>query len=98
MGLVHIKGHLYYTRSIRGGTKVTSRVEASGRVAIDFAAMDRLLRERDELERALMRAEYREAVDERRAEREKARVHRERIASIHRSVGDYYRRVGKMVE
>jgi hypothetical protein len=97
MALVNIKGHVYYTKSVRRGKKVTSKSYGSGELAGLCAYMDWHDREIERYERALRRAEHREAVEARRNHREELRSLRERLASTHRAMGDYHRHVGRIV-
>jgi hypothetical protein len=104
MALVIIKGHVYYTRSIRIGKRVTSVSLGcgSGRQALLAAELDEEDRALREAERAAARAsreaEYRAAVRARQDVRERLRADRERLRETDRALAGYHRHVARTVE
>jgi hypothetical protein len=104
MAVVHVNGHLYYTRSVRRGGRVTSMSfgPAHGETARLFADVHRLEREERRIERMQRWEEKRERSEARqqarRAEREENRALRDRLDSTDRLMAEYSKRVTKAVE
>jgi hypothetical protein len=98
MGLVHVKGHAYYTESIRLGDRVTSRCVASGANAFLFARMGILIRQEEAKRRTERRRVEGEQAAARKVEREALKALRERLASVEDVVAGYHRRIGETVE
>src|SRR5262249_39925532 len=98
MALVNIKGYVYYTRSVRRNGRVTSESYGSGELAELCYRVDQHTRERRALVRAARHAEHREAVQARQERRAELRSIRERYVAADRTVEQYGRRVGRLVE
>jgi hypothetical protein len=97
MGMSTKNGRMYYSRSVRYGKRVTSRYFGAG----DMAMLARIITRDGQIERrlqqALARAEYREAVEARRVERQATRDVRERLRIIDRFMVGSGRRISQAV-
>jgi hypothetical protein len=93
MALVFIKGHAYYTQSIRRGGKVTSTCRASGEFAHDLAQIDAIIREKKRLKRFLANAEERERIEARRATNQEVKAIRDRLDKADRCMAGYSKEV-----
>jgi hypothetical protein len=100
MALVHVNGRLYFTHSVRRGSRVTS--QSYGPVPSEDAqvmrAMDRLLREKRESERTKRIMERRDRSKARQAAIRDHRDFRDRLDALDCTMAEYFRRVGKDVE
>jgi hypothetical protein len=103
MALVHVNGHLYYTRSVRIGGRVTSQSygPAESEYARFMTAADRLIREEGRAERIRRLTEKRERFEARQEARRVASQEcpalRERLDTIDRLVAEDFHRVRQAV-
>jgi hypothetical protein len=98
MALVYINGHMYYTKSVRHGGRVTSECWASGEVAMLFAQMDTLIQEEKQALRCERRELERQQTEARRARKEESKSVRERLDSTDRAMIHYSQMIGTRVD
>jgi hypothetical protein len=100
MALVHVNGHLYFTKSVRQGRKVTSYSygPAHDETAQLFVQFDRMMRQERQIERMERRERRRKQSEARRAGNQEIQALRRRLDSTDRLMAGYFRRIGKTVE